>query len=62
MRTSWAIWHCINEESKEKLKALLPAGYEPPTEHSNIQNIEGIEELTKIMKQKPRYPKRVIYG
>lgn len=57
MRTSWSIWHCLNEETREKLRLLTTSTWHPPAEHSDIYiepMIEGLTELTKIMKQKPR--------
>ena len=44
------IFWCVDEETQEKLKELMRKSWVPPV----IIDIEPLQELEEIMKQKPR--------
>lgn len=52
------LWYMISEESREKLRRLLPHNWRPPREDGRpitIQTkIEDVEEIDKLMRQPPR--------
>ena len=56
------IYWLVDETTQRKLRALAPAGWQPP--HDEFKpytlkvKLEDIEELARIMKWRPRHIKR----
>ena len=46
-------WDILKEEDKEKLRALMPPDWKPPTSKDKKVEIESLSELAYIMSQKP---------
>lgn len=61
MRNGTAIWHCISPECRGKLFPFLsPDFVEPPDKlvpeegADPFENVESVEEINDLMRQRPR--------
>lgn len=58
--SSVALWYAISEESRAKLRQLLPRGWKPPTRDGRPWQVQGkiesLGELARIMREKPNEP------
>lgn len=52
------IWECLPEIIRLKLRALAPAGWNPPFEQSAFSQMEGPEEIDRLIRQTPSHIKR----
>ena len=61
--TSWLLWECLRPEVQRKLRALMPVDWEPPNSNHRCMKfdcqLESLEEIGRLMKRRPRYPKEV---
>ena len=64
--TSWLLWDCLTSEVQRKLRALMPLDWEPPSRnHQRVEfdcEIEDLEEIGRLMRRRPRYPKEVSFA
>ncbi|MBA7660805.1 hypothetical protein ES703_68811 [subsurface metagenome] len=64
--TSWLLWDCLTSEVQRKLRALMPLDWEPPSRnHQRMEvdcEIDDLEEIDRLMRQRPRYPKEVSFA
>ena len=58
------LWYIISEETREKLKILLPKSWRPPQSDDRHITLTGeypdLEEIDKTIRQRPHHMKRVI--
>jgi hypothetical protein len=47
------LWECLSPEAKQLLRQLMPADWQP----GRHPELEDTEEIGRIMKRKPDYPK-----
>jgi hypothetical protein len=64
--TTWLLWECLKPEVQRKLRALMPLNWEPPmSNHQRMKlgcQIEDLEEIDRLMRRRPRYPKEVSFA
>ena len=64
--TAWLVWECLKPEVQAKLRALMPIDWGPPaSNHQRMKldcQIEDLEEIDRLMRRRPRYPKEVSFA
>jgi len=64
--TTWLLWECLKPEVQRKLRALMPVDWEPPSSnHQRMKfdcQLESLEEIDRLMRRRPRYPKEVSFA
>lgn len=50
--STFKLWYCLDDESRELLEPLLPRGWRSPD--TTFDELERLPEIERIMKQKPR--------
>ncbi|MFH1775085.1 MAG: hypothetical protein ABH839_00285 [Chloroflexota bacterium] len=52
---TWLLWECLNEETRRKLRKLMPPGWKPPCRSGRAVELncrlEGVGEIGRLMRQ-----------
>jgi len=56
---TYLLWDCLKIKDQEKLRSLMPVGWVPPSYPTIAVSakLEDIEEIERLMKMRPRYPR-----
>jgi len=64
--TTRLLWECLRPEVQAELRALMAVDWEPPlSNHRHMKcdcQLESLEEIDRLMRRRPRYPKEVSFA
>lgn len=61
---SWIVWDMINEETRERIRTVMPKRWRPPRSYYKERTMkptpEDINQVDRIMRERPHSPRRVV--